>query len=437
MRKQVPPKPIIRIREIMRDVKIDAREAKIPRQVLKRIITCMEEVTDLREAGMIEYPLSYILLLAFLAVLCGAESWGDMQTFSESYKVKLNGMFPHYKGNAVPSHDTFRRVFGLISPSELQMATSMFIVREISQLKKTLGIEDTGYRQIGIDGKEQKGTGRKYGTSEKISNLQTLHCYDITNGICIYSEPIEAKTNEIPVAQTLLSKMELKNTVVTFDALNTQKETIAVIVAGKGDYVGGLKGNQELFHKEVELYFSDEELLRLAKQERNFLTDTEKSHNRIEKRSYYMTTRIDWFADKDKWSNLNSFICYELETEDIVSGKRTKERRYYISSLKDILLCSDAIRSHWGIENQLHWHLDVTFSEDDNTTIDKNAFNNLSIINKMVLSLLKLVQPSHKQGLKGIRKKFGWDLKRQLTHLLGLLDEDLINRALQSVGHKA
>ncbi len=213
MRKQVPPKPIIRIREIMRDVKIDAREAKIPRQVLKRIITCMEEVTDLREAGMIEYPLSYILLLAFLAVLCGAESWGDMQTFSESYKVKLNGMFPHYKGNAVPSHDTFRRVFGLISPSELQMATSMFIVREISQLKKTLGIEDTGYRQIGIDGKEQKGTGRKYGTSEKISNLQTLHCYDITNGICIYSEPIEAKTNEIPVAQTLLSKMELKNTV--------------------------------------------------------------------------------------------------------------------------------------------------------------------------------------------------------------------------------
>ena len=147
-------------------------------------------------------------------------------------------------------------------------------------------------------------------------------------------------------------------------------------------------------------------------------------------RSYYMTTNIKWFADLSKWSGLKSFICYIIETEDLVSGKQTKEIRYYISSLTDIELCADAIRSHWGIENQLHWHLDVTFSEDDNTTMDKNAFNNLSILNKMALSLLKLIQPSYKIGLKGIRKCFGWDLVGQLTKLLCLLDEEQIAKAL-------
>ena len=136
------------------------------------------------------------------------------------------------------------------------------------------------------------------------------------------------------------------------------------------------------------------------------------------------------------WANLKSFICYDLETEDLVTGKKTKERRYYIASLTDIELCSDAIRGHWGIENQLHWHLDVTFSEDDNTTMDKNAFNNLSILNKMALSLLKLIQPAYKIGLKGIRKSFGWNLIQELTTMLSLLDEKLIVDALMKTSQR-
>ena len=435
MNKKKPLLPIMQIREIIKDIKIDARTSKVPRQVLKRIISCMSTVRDYREAGQIDYPLPYILMLAFLAVLSGAEGWIDMETFSIAYKTKLNGILPHYKGQKVPSHDTFRRVLGIIKPSELQMATSIFMVEEMTKIKAALGIKESGSRHLSIDGKEQKGTGRKYGTAEKVPNLQTLHCYDVTNGICLYSEPIDSKTNEIPVAQALLSKLELKNTIVTFDAMNTQKDTVSVITSGKGDYVGGLKGNQHIFYSEVEAYFTDEELQQIAKST-NYMSYTEKSHNRIETRSYYMTTNIKWFADLSKWSGLKSFICYEIESEDIVSGKRTKERRYYISSLKDAELCADAIRNHWGIENQLHWHLDTTFSEDDNTTMDKNAFNNLSIMNKMALSLLKLVQPAHKQGLKGIRKKFGWDLMNHLTHLLNLLDEEQISHALQTAGKK-
>ena len=426
------PTPIIKIREVIKEVRFDAISEKVPRTVLKRIVTCMSDVGDNRMNGMIDYPLPYILLLSFLAVLSGANGWVDMETFSKAYKTKLNGIFPMYKKVGVPSHDTFRRVLGIVNPEELQKATSLFLVQEISSLKKALGVSDTGLRHLSLDGKEQKGTGRKYGTDQKVSNLQTLHCYDVTNGICLASVPIEKKTNEIPVAQSLLKSMQLKNCVVTFDAMNTQKDTVKIIADGKGHYVGGLKRNQQLFYKEVELYFSDEELLHIKQKKKNFCTYKEKSHNRIETRSYYMTTNVKWFADLSKWSGLKSFICYIIETEDLVSGKQTKEIRYYISSLADIELCADAIRSHWGIENQLHWHLDVTFSEDDNTTMDKNAFNNLSILNKMALSLLKLVQPSYKIGLKGIRKFFGWDLIGQLTKLLCLLDEEQIAKALQN-----
>jgi predicted transposase YbfD/YdcC len=430
MGSQKIPTPIVRIREIIKGIRFDAKDERVPQVVLKRIVSCMEGVGDGRSQGMIEYPLPYILLLSFLAVLAGAEGWTDMAGFSEAYKTKLNGILPRYKSMPVPSHDTFRRVFGIIDPEHLQKATGAFLVQEVCQLKKALGIEDGGLRHLGLDGKEQNGTGRKYGTDQKVANLQTLHCYDISNGICLHSVPIDAKTNEIPVAQLLLSAMCLKNCVVTFDSMNTQKDTVGVIIVGGGHYVGGLKGNHQLLHDEVALFFSDEELAGIRKNGRHFRSYTEKAHNRLEKRSYYMTTDIGWFADLKKWAGLRSFICYDIETEDLVSGKKTSERRHYIASLSDVELCADAIRSHWGIENQLHWHLDVTFSEDDNTTMDKNAFNNLSIMNKMVLSLLKLIQPAHKVGLRLIRKKFGWNLMEHLTQLLTLLDDEQIERAL-------
>jgi predicted transposase YbfD/YdcC len=373
-------------------------------------------------------------------VLSGADKWVDRYYFAKAYKTKLNGILPKFKEYQVPSHDTFERVMSLLKPEELQKAVTAFLVEEIEQLKKSLNIENKGLRHIIIDGKEQKGTGRKYNTDQKVRNLQTLHCYDSSNGICLASIPIDEKTNEIPTAQALLAQMQLKGCLVTFDAMNTQKDTISVIASGKGEYVGGLKGNQQTFYNEVVAYFSDSELRSFInnsnKPEKDrdknmsYRTYKEKAHNRIEKRSYYMTTDIKWFADLKLWPKLKSFICYIIETEDMVTGKKTEERRYYIASLTNIELCSDAIRSHWSIENKLHWHLDVTFSEDDNSTMDKNAFNNWSILNKMALSLLKLVQPVYKVGLKVIRKVFGWELIEQLTVMLSLLDEDTIAEAM-------
>jgi len=422
-------KPIMTIRAVMKDLIFDAKEERIPQAVLKRFIHCVEELSDTRLQSSIDYPLPYILVLAFLAVLSGSDTWVDMENFSKAYKVKLNGILPKYKTRGVPSHDTFNRVLALLLPEELQIAVAEFLMEEIEQIKTALGIKN-GVRHIALDGKEQKGTGRKYNTDQKVPNLQTLHCYDVSNGITLASVPINEKTNEIPTAQQLLKKMRLKNCVVTFDAMNTQKETVKIIAENEGDYVGGLKSNQQLFYKEVIEFFSDSELEAIRKEGKYYRSYTEKAHNRIEKRGYYMTTDIKWFADLKLWAKLKSFICYIIETEDLVTHEKTMERRYYISSTTDIELCSDAIRGHWAIENSLHWYLDVAFSEDDNSTMDKNAFNNLSILHKMALSLLKLIQPHYKTGLKSIRKIFGWELIENLTVVLSLLDEEAIAKAL-------
>jgi hypothetical protein len=124
-------------------------------------------------------------------------------------------------------------------------------------------------------------------------------------------------------------------------------------------------------------------------------------------------------------------VCYDISTEDLATEKKTKERRYYISSLKDVELCADAIRGHWSVENQLHWHLDANFSEDDNTTMDKNAFNNLSILNKLSLTLYKLMQPAYKgYSIRSLRQAFTLDSERLFTDMLCLFDEEILKSAI-------
>jgi predicted transposase YbfD/YdcC len=333
----------------------------------------------------------------------------------------------------IPSHDTFRRVFSIIDTDQFCSATVAFLIEKMDRIKKALKIKTEGYTQFCIDGKEENGTGRKYGTDQKIPNLQTLHIYNFSDGICLVSAPISEKTNEIPIAQKYLQALYLKDCIVTFDSMNTQKKTIAIIAKKGGDYVAALKGNHDNFHKDIKDFFTDDMLSSIREGNENYYTITEKAHNRIETRKYYLATDINWFAEKKLWGKLRSFICYELETEDLVSGKKTFERRYYISSLIDIELCAESIRNHWSVES-MHWHLDTLFLEDDNTTTSKNAFNNLSILNKLVLTLYKLVQPyTKKQSIRRIRKGFGWDYENQFIKLLTLFDEDFLRDALLSV----
>ena len=135
---------------------------------------------------------------------------------------------------------------------------------------------------------------------------------------------------------------------------------------------------------------------------------------------------------KEEWAGLKSFICYEKHTCNIITGQEQTEYRFYISSLQDVALIAQAIRGHWAVENSLHWHLDYSFSEDAQATMDKQAFQNLSLINKLVLSLCKLAQPAMKSSIRTIRLRFSWNLEDNLAVLLNAFDSDTIKKCLES-----
>ena len=355
----------------------------------------------------------------------------------------------------VPSHDTFQRVFGLIEQSQLQEITVMYLETIMDKIKTELeeiqkakwennaseqeskNESNEQLRHLSIDGKEERGTGRKHRTAEEISNIQTFHIYDCSNGICIKSETIERKTNEIPVGQELLAIMDLKGCVITADAMHTQKRTCALIKQRKGQYVLGLKGNQGSLLEEAKLCFT-ERAKNTARKTKNskkprYLETTEKAHNQLEKRHYYMVNAYHEPANKnDVWEGLKSYIMLEKEVENLVTGERKVEVRYYIASLTDILLCAQMIREHWGIENGLHWHLDYTFHLDENTTMNKTAYTNLGLMKKMVLTLLKLFQPlfQGRVSLRVLRKRAGWETEKLVTMLFASLSKENIRAAL-------
>lgn len=400
-----------------------------PKVVMKRFIRLLTNIDDKRLFGMIEYPLEEIVAIAFLAILSGAKTWIDLESFG---KVRTKWLKKFLKlEHGIPSHDTFRRVFGLIDPKQLESVTVIFIINIIEKIKKVLKIEDSGKRLINVDGKEQKGTGRKYNTTEEIRNLQTLHIYDASNEICLFSEIIEEKTNEIPVAQKALKLLNLKNAIVTFDALHTQRETINIINEQKSDYVGALKANQGTFITEAKGYFTNERLEKIREKGTNYFKhQTEKAHRQVETREYFSVDSKRLYIEKD-WAGLKRIICYKKTMFDYINNKTKIETRYYISSLTNLETIADSIRGHWGVENKLHWHLDVNFGEDDNTTMDKVAFNNFSLINKMSLNILKLSKPVFKgSSIATIKKCFGWEANDTLSLILNFLTSDDIEKAI-------
>ena len=416
--------------DTFKELDIELQDTAPPKTVIHRFVRIFKDISDTRVEGMIDYPLVEIILIVFLAVLGNASTWIEIEDFGLA-KQRWLKKFIKLK-NGIPSHDTFRRVFALIDTEELQSATVNFLLDNIYAIKKSLPSVPDNYRHLCVDGKEQRGTGRKYDTDEKIRNLQTLHIYDASNEICLYSEAINEKTNEIPVAQKALRSMSLKGCIVTFDALHTQKETVSIIKEQKGDYVGGLKGNQAGLLEEAEAYFNEEDLLEYYKDKGDYYETMEKAHGKIEIRKYYLVRPTKRKIIKE-WKGLKAFVFFLKISENPKTGKKNIENRYYAASVDDIELCAEAIRGHWSVENKLHWHLDYSMGEDDNTTMDKNAFHNLSLINKMVLSLTKMVKTvCGISSVRAQRKIFGWAYEDTLSILLNCFDTKLIEEAMRS-----
>ena len=332
----------------------------------------------------------------------------------------------------IPTDDTYRIVMGNINTEQFFRLTVQLLLHTIDRILEMAGKEDSIHEKsiVSVDGKESRGSKRKSGNQGEVKALQTLNVYSNDYGMCLAQKFIDEKTNEIPAAQEILRLMDLGNTIVTADAMNCQKDTVSAIVSGKGDYVLALKGNQQLFYEEVRDYFEESVLKRLRGKEGCYKKTVELEHGGIATREYYITKDIAWYSGREKWEKLSCFgmVHKSLEKAD---GTKEEENRYYICSIgEDVNEFERASRGHWGVEVNLHWHLDFTFRDDKNTSMGKTSGKNLQIMKKIALSILGLVKESYKISMKRIRYELSLDYENEIERMLSMLDMESVKKVL-------
>ena len=344
---------------------------------MDELLERMDYIEDMRQEKKVRHKLKDIIVIVLFATLANVDDWVEMEYFAHYHEEYLK-KYIELK-NGIPSHDTLSRVFGMISPDAMQQLyqkwQEMLNRNEGEALKKI----------ICVDGKTMRSNKRKNGRPSHI-----VTAWSREDGFSLGQKAVEEKSNEITAIPELLDKVQIKGQVVTIDAMGTQTGIAAKIKEKRGDYVLALKGNQGTLHEEVRVFFSDEEGKKELREKGSYKKTMEKAHGQIEIREYYQTENIRWLEKKKEWKGLKSI---GMEEKTIIREEEVKkEYRYYISSLKEnIELFSRAVRGHWSVES-MHWHLDVTFKEDANTTLDKQAAQNLNIIRKWCLSLLKMVE---------------------------------------------
>ncbi len=416
------------IQETLKDYNIKIKDITGNDVFIRCLSKEAAKVPDYRHQSYIKHKLQDILSICILGFLADCNEWEEIADFAQQKEKWLKKYLE--LPNGIPSSDTIRLVAGNINAAYFYQS----VVQSLEKLVNDIHAAVTGQSQekeiLSMDGKESRGSKRIQGSGVIIKPLQALNLYSSEYGFCIGQEFIKEKTNEIPAGPVLLGKMDLKGKIVTWDALNTQKETVEAVMRGKGDYVAALKGNHPLFYKEVQEYFSEETLEILEKTTGHYKKTVEKGHGGIETREYYQTDETGWYEEKKKWKGLATFgmVKKKLEKPD---GKIMEERRYYISSLPvDVGLFSKAARGHWGVENQLHWHLDFTFKDDYNTTAEKTCAKNMQMLKKIALAVLRIVQGLYDQSLKRIRKTTARNCEKELENILSALSADAIKAAL-------
>ena len=366
-----------------------ARETDIP---VCRYVDCVQ---DPRHHN-IHHILGDMLMIALCAVIAGADGWTQVAEYGRSKKEWFEEFLE--LPNGIPAHDTFDRLFARLDPEQMRE----FFRRWLDDLLDSL----VG-KTVGIDGKTLCGSGDPKNGSRPIHMVSAwVADFEIVLG----QIKTEAKSNEIKAIPELVKTLSLKGAVVTIDAMGCQKKIADEIVKAEADYVIQVKENQPNLFGDIQLFFQDPENGPF-----DFHETVDAEHGRIETRKYYSSSDIDWLPGKESWSGLESLamVVRERETEKGTSV----EKSYYISSLEaDASLAAKHIRSRWGIENGLHWRLDVGFREDHCRVRKGNGPENFAILRHIALNLLKK-EKSLKGGIQTKRLKAAWDD----TYLLKIL----------------
>ena len=370
---------------------------------------------DKREEEYIKHSLEDIVIIVILGLFANSNTFVEIEIFAKKHYEWLRNYLELSYG--LPSICTIKRVIAALNPKELEEMCNHVFLNFIKVTQKPIYVKN-GLKLMDINSLDGKtANNSKRNTIEGyIKPTNAMSAYSVVNEKCLATEFISEKTNEIPTSPKLLKRLNIKDVAITFDALNTQKDTIDYIVKNEGYYVAPIKDNQSILKEDLELYFQDLYLIKVGNAK--VYEEIEKSHNQAEKRTYIFTNDIDWIYQKEKWSDLKSIgvLIKEINGEE-------KERKYFISNIKanHIEILSKIIRNEWSIENKLHWYLDMVFLEDKNKCYIENSQKNLNIMRKFCLGILKIVKSHYNMSMNSIRFQLSIDFENEIEQLLKLL----------------
>lgn len=368
--------------------------------------------------GQLRHELVDILAIALCAVLCGAEGFVEIEEFGHAKQHWLQERVGLSLPHGIPSHDTFGRLFARLQPQAFEEC-----FRRWTQALQTL----TEGQVIALDGKSLR---RSFDTATNQRALHLVSAWASENRLVLAQQAVDGKSNEITALPALLERLDIRDCVVTTDALNTQKSVAAQVKEQGGDYVLALKGNHGLLYEEVTEFFDwmSRRPGGLARLCPDSAQTQEWQHGRHEVRRCFClpATEQDWPQAKRQWPGLQSLVCVETQRRVLVFDPQVPhtaqvpapcERRFYLSSLPcEAPRLLAAVRSHWGIENSVHWVLDVSFDEDGSRIRKDHAARNMATLRRLALNLLRQ-DVQHKRGIKTRRHRAAWD-NDYLLHLL-------------------
>jgi predicted transposase YbfD/YdcC len=363
------------------------------RSAIESLRECVSQIAEPRITGRCDHLLIDVVSITILAVLCGADDFVAVETFAVSRRQWLQQFFE--LPNGLPSHDTFGRVLGLIDPQQF----SAGLVRWTAALQQALkGCV------IAIDGKTARGSASK---KKGLRALHLVSAWATEAGLTLGQVAVEEKSNEITAIPQLLQLLSLKGAIVTIDAMGMQKAIVAKIREQEAAYVIGLKDNQPTLAADMRQLLDEGCQTHFAELTTDVHTTTEKAHGGTEQRDVRVIEIPEDSPHRQTWKDLRTLAVVLQRTER--DGLESFETRFYLSSLPpDAELLSRTIRSHWGIENSLHWSMDVTFREDAHRLLNRRGVQNLSAIRRLAVSILRR-DTSSKIGAKNKRFKAALD----------------------------
>ena len=354
-----------------------------PRSIFVKHLDCIEDPRHHNKRHL----LSDMLVISLCAIISGADSWTQVAEYGQS-KIDWFREFLELP-DGIPSHDTFGRLFARIDPEGFRN----FFARWVQDLSESIK-----GKTVAIDGKTLCGS------QDRINGKSPIHMVSawVSDLRTVLGQiKTDAKSNEITAIPELVKMLDLEGAIVTTDAMGCQKKIARTIVEEKADYVLQVKDNQKQLHQDIALFFQD------PANRCNLFETVDGEHGRVETRRYATTDNIDWLQGRHEWQGLKTICMASRQRE--VNGKSSTENAYFISSVENRTpMIAESIRKHWGIENDLHWCLDISFREDHCRVRKDHAPENFAILRHMALNLLKR-EKSLKGGIQTKRLKAAWD----------------------------